>query len=118
MVVCGELGSTTGGFPLRSPLRICSVSPTHLTSSLGLQAVRFFFLGAGVDLGFASDPICFLFPLVFCACYASSELPKVKSIPKSPSFLWISDVRWMILFRCGAFTLVSMRCFYSFNCGR
>jgi len=74
--------------------------------------VRFFFLGAGVDLGFASDPICFLFPLVFCACYASSELPKVKSIPKSPSFLWISDVRWMILFRCGAFTLVSMPCFY------
>ena len=104
-------GLPSTGFLSVPPLRICSVSPTRLTSSLGLRAVQFFFLGAGVDLGFASDPICFLFPLVFYACCASSELPKVKSIPKSPSFLWIFDVCWMILFRCGVFTLVSMRCF-------
>jgi hypothetical protein len=62
----------------------------RLTSLLGLRAVRFFFLNAGVDLGFAVDRICFLFRLVFCsASCASSELPKVKSTPESPSLLWI-----------------------------
>jgi hypothetical protein len=55
--------------------------------------VRFFFLSTGIDLGFATYPICFLFRLVFfCASRASSELPNVKSTPKSPSFLWISVV--------------------------
>jgi hypothetical protein len=61
---------------------------------LELRAVRFFFLGAGIDLGFAVDQICFLFHLVFCsASCASSELPKVKSTPESPSLLWISSLR-------------------------
>jgi hypothetical protein len=44
---------------------------------LELQAVQFFFLGVGVDLGFPVDRICFLFHLVFCsASCASSELPR------------------------------------------
>jgi hypothetical protein len=120
VVVCGELGSATGGLPLPTPLppRICSVLPTCLTSLLGLRVVQFFFLGVGVDLGFASDPICFLFRLVFYASCASFKLLKVKSTPKSPSFLWIYDVPWVNLFRCDAFTLVSIQCFYSFKCGR
>jgi hypothetical protein len=50
---------------------------------LELWAVWFFFLGAGVDLGFDVDRICFLFRLVFCSTScASFELPKVKSTPK------------------------------------
>jgi hypothetical protein len=84
------------GFLFVLPLRICSDSPTRFTSLLELRAVRFFFLGAGVDLGFAVDRIYFLyflFRLVFCsASCASSELPKVKSTPESPSLLWISVV--------------------------
>jgi hypothetical protein len=80
---------------------------------LELQVVRFFFLGVGVDLGFAVDRICFLcflFRLVFCsASCASSELPKVKPTPESPSLLWISVVR-SFLFRCDADILVPMRC--------
>jgi hypothetical protein len=81
----------------------------RLTSLLGLRAVLFFFLNAGVDLGFAVDRICFLFRLVFCsASCASSELPKVKSTPESPSLLWISVV-CSFLFRCDADILVLMR---------
>jgi hypothetical protein len=77
---------------------------------LELRAVRFFFLGAGVDIGFAVDWICFLSHLVFCsASCASSELPKVKSTPESPSLLWISSLH-SFLFRCDADILVPMRC--------
>jgi hypothetical protein len=90
------------GFLSVLPLRICSDSPTCLTSSLGLRAVRFFFLGTGVDLGFAVDRICFLFCLLFCsASYASSDLPKVKPTPESPSLLWMFVVR-SFLYRCDA----------------
>jgi hypothetical protein len=79
--------------------------------------VRFFFLGAGVDLGFAVDQICFLFCLLFySASCASSELPKVKPTPESPSLLWMFVVRsflyrcGLLLFRCGADVLVQIRC--------
>jgi hypothetical protein len=57
----------------------------------------------------------FLFRLIFfSSSCASSELPKVKSTCKSPSFLWISVVPWMILFRCSASTFVLMRSLYSY----
>jgi hypothetical protein len=92
--------------------------------------VRFFFLGADVDLGFAVDRICFLSHLVFCsASCASSELPKVKSTPESPSLLWISSLRSFLfrcdedifLFRCGAVVvrLFLSRCVWLFclRCG-
>jgi hypothetical protein len=98
------------GFLFVLPLQIYSDSPTRLTSLLEFRAVRFFFLGAGVDLGFAVDRICFLFGLVFSsASCASSELPKVKSTLESPSLLWISVVR-SFLFRCDVDILVPMRC--------
>jgi hypothetical protein len=108
--------------------------------------VRFFFLGAGGDLGFAVDRICFLFCLLFCsASYASSELPKVKPTPESPSLLWMSVMRsflyqWdaviIVLMWCGCscsdpvrlllfhsvrllfFHYVWLFCLYSFNLGR
>jgi hypothetical protein len=115
------------GFLSVLPLRICSDSPTRLTSSLGLRAVQFFFLGAGVDLGFAVDRICFLFRLLFCSTScASSDLPKVKPTPESPSLLWMFvvcsflyrcnavyycfDAVRMFLFRSGADVAVSLGC--------
>jgi hypothetical protein len=101
------------GFLSVLPLRICSDSPMCLTSLLELRAVWFFFLGAGVDLGFAVNRTCFLFRLVFCSpSCASSELPKVKSTPESTSLLWISVVR-SFLFRSDVDILVPMRC----SCG-
>jgi hypothetical protein len=90
------------GFLSVLSLRICSDSPTRLTSSLGLRAVRFFFLGAGVDLGFVVDRICFLFCLLFCsASCASSDLLKVKPTPESPYLQWMLVVR-SFLYRCDA----------------
>jgi hypothetical protein len=56
------------------------------------------------------DRICFLFRPLFCsASCASSELPKVKPTPESPSLLWMSVVR-SFLYRCDAVIIVSMRC--------
>jgi hypothetical protein len=89
--------------------------------------VRFFSLGGGVDLGFVVDRICFLFRLLFCSpSCASSELPKVKPTPESPSLLWMFvvhsflyrcdavyycfDVVRMFLFRSGADVAVSLGC--------
>jgi hypothetical protein len=100
------------GFLSVLPLRICSDSPTRLTSSLGLRVVRFFFLGAGVDLGFVVDRICFLFCLLFCSAFcASSDLPKVKPTPESPSLLWMLVVR-SFLYRCD----VVYYCFDAVRC--
>jgi hypothetical protein len=80
-----------------------------------------FFLGAGVDLGFAINPICFLFRLVFYSAFcASSELPKVKLTPNPhPCYGFLLCVHsyfnamWLFLFRCGA---VVVRLFLS-RCG-
>jgi hypothetical protein len=48
------------------------------------------------------DRICFLFCLLFCsASCASSDLPKVKLTPESPSLLWMLVVR-SFLYRCDA----------------
>jgi hypothetical protein len=73
------------------------------------------------------DRICFLFCLLFCSTScASSDLPKVKPTPESPSLLWMLVVRsflyrcdavyycfdavWMFLFRSGADVAVSWAC--------
>jgi hypothetical protein len=52
----------TGGLPLRSPAAdLLRLADAPALTLLELRAVRFFFLGAGVDLGFAVDRIFFLF---------------------------------------------------------
>jgi hypothetical protein len=112
MVVCGELGFATSMLPLR-----------FLADLLRLTDVPHFLVGTpgrALLLPWCRrwPRICFWPNLLLVAagllCFLCLlRAPKLKSTTKSPSFLCISVVRWLILFRCSAFTLVSMRCFYS-----